>query len=108
MNSRIINFLLLLLISTTVSAQTDAELKSNLKQHISILASDKFEGREPGTKGERLSYEYITQQFKNIGLQPLGSNDYLQSFEFSAGTKSGAKNKLNIAGKSLKSDTEYY
>jgi hypothetical protein len=108
MNSRIINFLLLLLISTTVNAQSDAELKSNLKQHISILASDKFEGREPGTKGERLSYEYITQQFKNIGLQPMGSNEYLQSFEFSAGTKNGAKNKLNIAGKSLKSDTEYY
>lgn len=108
MFSRIATFLLLFLISTSVNAQLDAVLKSNLKQHISILASDKFEGREPGTKGERLSYEYITQQFKNIGLLPKGNKGYLQSFEFSAGTKNGVKNKLIIAGKNLKSDSEYY
>ena len=108
MFSRIATFLFLFLISTSVNAQLDAVLKSNLKQHISILASDKFEGREPGTKGERLSYEYITQQFKNIGLLPKGNKGYLQSFEFSAGTKNGVKNKLIIAGKNLKSDSEYY
>ena len=108
MFSRIATFLFLFLISTSVNAQLDAVLKSNLKQHISILASDKFEGREPGTKGERLSYEYITQQFKNIGLLPKGNKGYLQSFEFSAGTKNGVKNKLTIAGNNLKSDSEYY
>ena len=108
MFSRIATFLFLFLISTSVNAQLDAVLKSNLKQHISILASDKFEGREPGTKGERLSYEYITQQFKNIGLLPKGNKGYLQSFEFSAGTKNGVKNKLIIAGNNLKSDSEYY
>lgn len=108
MFSRVATFLFLFLISTSVNAQLDARLKSNLKQHISILASDKFEGREPGTKGERLSYEYITQQFKNIGLLPKGNKGYLQTFEFSAGTKNGIKNKLNIAGNNLKLDSEYY
>lgn len=108
MFSRIATFLFFFLISTSVNAQLDARLKSNLKQHISILASDKFEGREPGTKGERLSYEYITQQFKNIGLLPKGNKGYLQTFEFSAGTKNGIKNKLYIAGNNLKSDSEYY
>jgi Zn-dependent M28 family amino/carboxypeptidase len=38
--------------------------------HIKVLASDEFEGRAPGTKGEELSVKYITDQFKQIGLKP--------------------------------------
>jgi Zn-dependent M28 family amino/carboxypeptidase len=39
-------------------------------QHVKILASDDFEGRAPGTQGETLSVEYITNQFKQMGLAP--------------------------------------
>jgi Zn-dependent M28 family amino/carboxypeptidase len=38
--------------------------------HIKVLASDEFEGRAPGTKGEELSVKYINDQFKQIGLKP--------------------------------------
>jgi Zn-dependent M28 family amino/carboxypeptidase len=38
--------------------------------HIKLLASDEFEGRAPGSKGEELSVKYITDQFKKIGLKP--------------------------------------
>ena len=38
--------------------------------HIKVLASDEFEGRAPGTKGEELSVNYITEQFKELGLTP--------------------------------------
>src|ERR1700682_4867797 len=38
--------------------------------HIKALSSDEFEGRAPGTKGEELSVNYITDQFKKIGLKP--------------------------------------
>ena len=38
--------------------------------HIKVLASDEFEGRAPGTKGEELSIKYISDQFKQIGLKP--------------------------------------
>jgi Zn-dependent M28 family amino/carboxypeptidase len=38
--------------------------------HIKVLASDEFEGRAPGTKGEELSVKYISDQFKQIGLKP--------------------------------------
>src|SRR5437660_3344968 len=41
-----------------------------LLAHIKILASDEFEGRAPGTKGEELSVKYIADQFKQIGLRP--------------------------------------
>lgn len=37
---------------------------------ITKLASDEFEGRAPGSKGEELTVQYLTDQFKAIGLEP--------------------------------------
>ncbi len=37
---------------------------------IKKLASDEFEGRAPGSKGEDLSVQYISDEFKKAGLQP--------------------------------------
>lgn len=37
---------------------------------IMKLASDEFEGRAPGSKGEELTVQYLTDQFKAIGLEP--------------------------------------
>lgn len=39
-------------------------------EHIKVLASDEYEGRAPGTKGEDLSVKYIEAQFKSLGLKP--------------------------------------
>ena len=38
--------------------------------HVRVLASDDFEGRAPGTPGEDKTVEYLTRQFKAIGLAP--------------------------------------
>lgn len=38
------------------------------KAHLSILASDEYEGRETGTKGAWMAAEYIKKQFKGLGL----------------------------------------
>jgi Zn-dependent M28 family amino/carboxypeptidase len=43
---------------------------AGLLQHIKVLGSDKFEGLAPVTKGEDLSVEYITEEFKQLGLKP--------------------------------------
>lgn len=48
----------------------EAITPDGLLAHIKVLASDEFEGRSPGTKGEDLSVKYITDQFKQIGLKP--------------------------------------
>ena len=42
----------------------------DLMRHIKALASDEFEGRGPGTRGEELTVKYITEQFQRIGLKP--------------------------------------
>jgi len=52
---------------------------AGLLEHIKVLGSDKFEGRAPGTAGENLSVEYITGQFKKLGLKPGNPNGtYIQ------------------------------
>jgi Zn-dependent M28 family amino/carboxypeptidase len=48
----------------------EAITPDGLLAHIKVLASDEFEGRAPGTKGEELSVKYMTDQFKKIGLKP--------------------------------------
>jgi hypothetical protein len=48
----------------------EAITPDGLLAHIKVLASDEFEGRSPGTKGEALSVKYITDQFEKIGLKP--------------------------------------
>lgn len=46
------------------SAVSDQELR----QSIAVLASDEFEGRFPGTEGERLTTAYLAERFRAAGL----------------------------------------
>lgn len=41
-----------------------------LMHHTRTLSSDEFEGRAPGTNGERLTLEYLERTFAAAGLQP--------------------------------------
>jgi Zn-dependent M28 family amino/carboxypeptidase len=70
-----------------------------LLAHIKILASDEFEGRAPGSKGEQLSTKYIADQFRAIGLQP-GNPDgtYVQEVPL-AGVKSDPRLQFVVNGK---------
>lgn len=42
---------------------------SNLMKHAGTLASDDYEGRAPGTRGEQRSVDYLIGQFKRLGLE---------------------------------------
>ena len=43
-------------------------------EHIKVLASDEYEGRAPGSKGEDLTVKYLIEQYQKIGLKP-GNTD---------------------------------
>jgi len=50
-----------------------------IRQHIEVLASDRFEGRKPGTVGEELTVGYLVDTFKRYALSPGNPNgSYLQ------------------------------
>src|SRR6059058_1492822 len=70
-----------------------------LLAHIKILASDEFEGRAPGSKGEELSTKYIADQFRAIGLKPGNPNGtYIQEVPL-AGIKSDPRLQFIVNGK---------
>jgi len=92
----------------TVKTLNDDQLKANLKKHISTLASDKFEGREPGTKGEQLAADYIISQFKDIGLKPMGEKKFIQEFPFNQGVSFGKSTQLYVNMNSYKVNTDFY
>ena len=52
----------------------DRGLEARLMEHIEVLASDAFEGREPGTEGEVKTLRYLGKQWFDIGLVS-GTND---------------------------------
>ncbi len=72
-----------------------------LLAHIKVLASNEFEGRSPGTKGEELSVKYIADQFKKIELKP-GNPDgtYTQEVPL-AGIKSEPRMSFTIGDKTM-------
>lgn len=58
-----------------------------LKRHVVTLADDKLEGRGGGYAGELKAATYIANEFKRIGLAPMGDANrgrpsYFQEFKF--------------------------
>ncbi len=57
-------------------ADTAPEISADrIKAAVAYLASDRLEGRGPGTRGEFLTTEYIAAEFQKAGLKPLGVRD---------------------------------
>lgn len=64
--------------------KTDEETINSLEQNLSYLASDRLEGRLMGSRGEKLAYEFLIDNFQSLGLTPKGSDGgFLQSFTLS-------------------------
>ena len=72
----------LLLAATIVAAspassqapKASAITPENLRIHLFIIADDSMGGRDPGSKGNYLTAEYVAAQWKKAGLVPAGEN----------------------------------
>lgn len=51
-----------------------------MQKDMEYLASDKLEGREIGSEGEKQAAKYLTKRFKKLGLKPKGTDGYYQVF----------------------------
>lgn len=74
--------------------------KEEIYEHVKYLASDKLEGRFPGTNGDILTRQYISKEFQRYGLIPKGDSAFIQRFEFSTGVKEGKSNSAKFNTKS--------
>ncbi|HST37030.1 MAG TPA: peptidase M20, partial [Allosphingosinicella sp.] len=74
MRTLIFLFAMLVIVPTGMASSQPAPAidPAALSRHIRILASDAFEGRGPGTEGERRTIAYLTEQFRAAGAEPGG------------------------------------
>lgn len=81
------SFALLLMGCTAIAQNKDAVkfsqtiTKDNAYKHLSVLASDEYEGRETGKKGGWMAADYIRNYFKGLGLKGPVSGEYFQPID---------------------------
>ena len=51
---------------------------AEMGKHISVLASDEFQGRKPFTEGETKTIQYLKDVFISLGLEPAYESSYFQ------------------------------
>ncbi len=56
-----------------------------LKPHLTAFAHDSMKGRETGTISEKIAARYLADEYKQLGLKPVGDNgSYFQNFKLHA------------------------
>lgn len=87
---RLLPFIPALLVLSAAALHAQTAVASRTRAHVEFLASEKLEGREAGSSGERLAAEYLAAQLMRIGARPLpGRTDMFMPFEFTAGSRDG-------------------
>jgi Zn-dependent M28 family amino/carboxypeptidase len=80
----------------------DSITADDILRHTRILASDEFEGRAPGSRGEDLTVHYLQQQFARVGLTP-GNPDgtWVQNVPL-VGIRSTTEARLTVQGQEVR------
>ena len=78
-----------MLIPFTILSQDCSEINkkrvTRLQGDIITMASDEMEGREPGTNGEIKARDYLISRMREIGLNPKGTDGFIQAFTYFEG-----------------------
>ena len=94
----------LLLAITPTLAQTDYASRidsTGLYDHLKVFASDEFEGRETGTRGQRKAADYLIEYYKSLGFEPYDGENYTQmvpliNSQLTEGSVSIGENNYNL------------
>lgn len=100
--------------SCTLFAQSDKELielsksikAEDLKKHLSVLASDAYEGRETGEYGQKIAAKYLSEFYEENNIASLQDTSYLQSYPILSERPKDAV--IKVDGKSYKVNKDFY
>ncbi len=69
-------------LTASLAGQSADFSPERVKAHVTFLADDLLEGREPGTRGHELAARYIASHFAQLGITPgAKGNSYYQPVE---------------------------
>ena len=90
MTRKFVGVVAVLALFVPATAPSQTAVASRTRAHVEFLASDRLEGRESGSPGERLAGDYIAMQLARLGAKPLpGHANMFLPFEFTAGSRDG-------------------
>lgn len=69
----------------------------DLEALLSFIAADELEGRETGTRGQKLAARYLASQFQKIGLKPGNKGSWFQEYKLVRSEVNSAS--LSLTGK---------
>src|SRR5262249_41242646 len=64
--------------------------------HITLLADDKFQGRDTGSEGHKEAARYVAQEFERAGLRPAGTEGYRQPVKFRSMTIDESASSIDL------------
>jgi len=99
-------------IDTIAVKYSETIRKEDIEKHLNIIASDEYEGRETGKKGQKMAAEYISNHFAALGIPPFDSvvskngKGYYQEFPLEIQSPEGSS--IKIEEKSFEFLKDYY
>jgi len=76
------SFFILATQDPAVKRYGDRIVAADLKEYLTILASDAMEGRETGKRGQKMAAAFIRAHFEDLGLTGPIAGNYYQPMEF--------------------------
>lgn len=76
---------------------SDPETTARLTRDVAFFADDARLGREPGTEGFNASADYVARALQALGVEPAGTDGYLQPFEADYGVEAVGDTGLSYA-----------
>ena len=68
-----------------MESEENAIVVNNLQMHIRALSGDPSTAKDGGMQRGLTASQYITEQYKQLAVDPAGSNGYIQEFEIDEG-----------------------
>ena len=93
----------------TASADTPSVASADANRYladIKALTTPAMEGRGAGTKGIERAAKMLERRYKSLGLEPAGTNGFLQPFTVTTGAKLKSDNHVSIKSGTGKSDLQ--
>ena len=90
----------LVLLPAAVGAQSRTPITTaEIDGHLRFLSSDLLEGRAPGTRGGKLTAEYLAAQLRAFGVEPGVNGSYFQTVPIDVMTTQAASVRAAASGK---------
>lgn len=106
---QVFRFLVCLFFPITLQAQSDKSLHKSLQTAVEVLAADRMEGRGTGTWGEILASHWVTDQFRSIGLKPIGPlQQYVHPFMLKQGLEIMPTTHLQIGSREFTVQEDFF